>query len=116
MPGMVEMADQVHHMQCKNTGHTTMTCPYRVAPEHGVKQSNSVSSDGILATLRNREQDGRWGHFASIWRVTAQKQPEGHMTLMTGIRPWTDMWNPACASYRLLVLNQQLIGQRDVVC
>ncbi|KAK9840258.1 hypothetical protein WJX74_006309 [Apatococcus lobatus] len=44
---------------CKNTGHTTMTCPYRVAPEHGVKQSNSVSSDGILATLRNREQDGR---------------------------------------------------------
>ncbi|KAK9811590.1 hypothetical protein WJX72_006636 [[Myrmecia] bisecta] len=44
---------------CKRSGHTTMTCPYRIAPEHGCVQASSVSSDGVLGLVRKREQDGR---------------------------------------------------------
>lgn len=44
---------------CKQTGHTTMTCPYRIAPEHGCVQAANLSSDTLLATVLQREQHGR---------------------------------------------------------
>ena len=46
---MLDLLKDIMVVQCKKTGHTTMTCPYRVAPEHDCNQSNSVSTDGILA-------------------------------------------------------------------
>ena len=45
---------------CKQTGHTTMTCPYRIAPEHGCVQAANLSSDTLLATVLQREQHGRY--------------------------------------------------------
>ena len=44
---------------CKQTGHTTMTCPYRIAPEHGCVQAANLSSDTLLATVLQREHHGR---------------------------------------------------------
>ena len=44
---------------CKKSGHTTMTCPYRTAPELGCIQAASVSSHGILASVLQREHDAR---------------------------------------------------------
>ena len=44
---------------CKQTGHTTMTCPYRIAPEHGCTQAANLSSGTLLATVLQRELDGR---------------------------------------------------------
>ena len=44
---------------CKQTGHTTMTCPYRIAPEHGCAQAANLSSDSLLATVLQREHSGR---------------------------------------------------------
>lgn len=38
-------------------GHTTMTCPYRVAPELGC--TPAAASDGVLSAMRKRERDGR---------------------------------------------------------
>ena len=35
-----------------------MTCPYRIAPEHGCTPS-AVASDGVLSAMRKREHDGR---------------------------------------------------------
>lgn len=35
-----------------------MTCPYRVAPEHGCTPS-AAASDGVLNAVRKRERDGR---------------------------------------------------------
>ncbi|KAK9845886.1 hypothetical protein WJX81_005132 [Elliptochloris bilobata] len=43
---------------CKKSGHTTMTCPYRIAPEHGCTPS-AATSDGVLSAVRKRERDGR---------------------------------------------------------
>ena len=44
---------------CKQTGHTTMTCPYRIAPEHGCVQATNASSNSLLATVLQRESNGR---------------------------------------------------------
>ncbi len=38
-------------------GHTTMTCPYRIAPELGC--TPAAASDGVLNAMRKRERDGR---------------------------------------------------------
>jgi hypothetical protein len=38
-------------------GHTTMTCPYRIAPELGC--TPAAASDGVLSAMRKRERDGR---------------------------------------------------------
>ena len=35
-----------------------MTCPYRVAPEHGCTPS-AAASEGVLNAVRKRERDGR---------------------------------------------------------
>lgn len=45
---------------CKQTGHTTMTCPYRIAPEHGCVQATNASSNSLLATVLQRESNGRY--------------------------------------------------------
>ena len=37
-----------------------MTCPYRIAPEHGCVQAANLSSDTLLATVLQREQHGRY--------------------------------------------------------
>ncbi|CAL8469557.1 g9098 [Coccomyxa elongata] len=44
---------------CKQAGHTTMTCPFRIAPEHGCRQATGICSDGMLACVRQRELSGR---------------------------------------------------------
>ncbi|KAK9908379.1 hypothetical protein WJX75_006998 [Coccomyxa subellipsoidea] len=44
---------------CKQSGHTTMTCPFRIAPEHGCRQASGICSDGMLAFVRQRELSGR---------------------------------------------------------
>lgn len=45
---------------CKQSGHTTMTCPFRIAPEHGCRQASGLCSDSLLACIRSRERDGRY--------------------------------------------------------
>lgn len=47
---------------CKQPGHTTMTCPYRIAPEHGCTQAASVSGDTLLKAVQRRELSGRYIH------------------------------------------------------
>jgi hypothetical protein len=37
-----------------------MTCPFRIAPEHGCREASGLCSDGLLACIRQRERDGRW--------------------------------------------------------
>ncbi|GAB4821800.1 hypothetical protein N2152v2_008846 [Parachlorella kessleri] len=44
---------------CGTQGHSTMTCPYRVAPGHGCVKAAEVNSDNILTTLRKRERGGK---------------------------------------------------------
>lgn len=36
-----------------------MTCPYRIAPEHGCAQAASVSGDTLLSAVQRRELRGR---------------------------------------------------------
>ena len=36
-----------------------MTCPYRIAPEHGCAQAASVSGDSLLSAVQRRELQGR---------------------------------------------------------
>lgn len=36
-----------------------MTCPYRIAPEHGCAQAVSVSGDTLLSAVQRRELRGR---------------------------------------------------------
>lgn len=43
---------------CKQPGHTTMTCPYRIAPEHGCTQAASISGDTLLRAVQRREVSG----------------------------------------------------------
>lgn len=45
---------------CKQPGHTTATCPHRIAPEHGCVQAASSSQHNMLGSLARRERDGRW--------------------------------------------------------
>ena len=55
------------YMDCQNKpcylcgvmGHSTRTCPYRVAPGHGCVPAAGASGDGLLSTLRKREAGGR---------------------------------------------------------
>lgn len=44
---------------CKKAGHTTATCPYRIAPEHGCVAASSVSEHSLLGSVLRRERDGR---------------------------------------------------------
>ncbi|KAA6425236.1 MAG: DAMAGED DNA-BINDING 2 protein [Trebouxia sp. A1-2] len=44
---------------CKQPGHTTMTCPYRTASEHGCTQAASISGDTLLRAVQRRELNGR---------------------------------------------------------
>jgi DNA damage-binding protein 2 len=44
---------------CKQPGHTTMTCPHRIAPEHGCTQASSVHSDNVINTVLSRQHHGR---------------------------------------------------------
>ena len=48
---------------CKQPGHTTMTCPYRIAPEHGCTQAASISGDTLLRAVQRRELSGRCVKF-----------------------------------------------------
>lgn len=43
---------------CKQAGHTTMTCPYRIASEHGCTQAASISGDTLLRAVQRRELNG----------------------------------------------------------
>ena len=36
-----------------------MTCPYRIAPEHGCTQAASISGDTLLKAVQQRELSGR---------------------------------------------------------
>ena len=44
---------------CGVMGHSTRTCPYRLAPGHGCTPAANASGDGLLSTLRAREAGGR---------------------------------------------------------
>mmetsp|Transcript_9398 Transcript_9398/g.28271 ORF Transcript_9398/g.28271 Transcript_9398/m.28271 type:complete len:589 (+) Transcript_9398:319-2085(+) len=44
---------------CKEPGHTTMTCPHRIAPEHGCAQASTVSKGNLLQNIWQRQADGR---------------------------------------------------------
>lgn len=44
---------------CGATGHSTTTCPHRLAPELGCKAAADVATDSILHHLRKREREGR---------------------------------------------------------
>lgn len=46
---------------CKKPGHTTATCPYRIAPEHGCIAASSVSDHSLFGSIFKREMDGRYG-------------------------------------------------------
>ncbi|KAL3157624.1 hypothetical protein ABBQ32_012072 [Trebouxia sp. C0010 RCD-2024] len=58
---------------CKQPGHTTMTCPYRIAPEHGCTQAASVSGDTLLKAVQRRELSGSSSRIpvqaATQWQV-----------------------------------------------
>eukprot|EP00887_Chlorella_sp_A99_P006546 scaffold3.g6546.t1 len=44
---------------CGTTGHSTMTCPFRVAPGHGCTAAVGLGSETALSGLLKRERDGR---------------------------------------------------------
>ena len=54
---------------CKKPGHTTMTCPYRIAPEHGCTQAASISGDTLLKAVQRRELNGRYTQLAEICMI-----------------------------------------------
>lgn len=72
---------------CKQSGHTTMTCPFRIAPEHGCRQASGLCSDSLLACIRGRERDGRCGatltfKYRSRFVVLAALSPCSQMGTM----------------------------------
>lgn len=46
-------------LRCKQPGHTTATCPHRIAPEHGCVQAASAAEQSMLGSVIKRERDGR---------------------------------------------------------
>ncbi len=46
-------------LRCKQPGHTTATCPHRIAPEHGCVQAASAAEQSMLGSVIQRERDGR---------------------------------------------------------
>ena len=44
---------------CKQPGHTTATCPHRIAPEHGCVAASSISDHTLFGSVLKRERDGR---------------------------------------------------------
>ena len=44
-----------------------MTCPYRIAPEHGCTQAASVSGDTLLKAVQRRELGGRYAQLAVMY-------------------------------------------------
>lgn len=44
---------------CKEPGHTTQTCPHRIAPEHGCTKASRASQGNFLNKMRQRQTSGR---------------------------------------------------------
>ena len=60
---------------CRRPGHTTATCPFRLAPEHGVVPAAQIRTSSLAASLQQREASGRRLDMPYVppkrWRVTA---------------------------------------------